>query len=393
MTTPALKKERRLPVGTLILVLLVVIGFGFAVARYAKGLGYISHMSDGRAWGLWIPFDLYCGVPLAAGGFTMAAIVYIFNNKKYLPLARPAILTAFIGYVLVIFALFVDLGQPWYIEKMIVNPNIHSPLYEVGWCVMLYTGVLALEISPAVFEKLKWNIPLKVIHWIEIPLIIAGIVISTGHQNSLGSMLLLMGNTLNHLWYTPLLPLLFFLSAVAVGPAMVIFEATISSKVFGHKLDLDMISGVGKILRIPLFIYLCFKVGDIIVAGEFGALFSEYPAAIYWWAEMIIGVVLPLILFSLPAVQKNRGWLFVSALLVILGLVLNRFNVTLMNLMMRPGYGTYFPAIGEIAVSVMLVSLGMLVIMLANKFLPIVKHDEGHGESHGEKPAEAPASS
>jgi Ni/Fe-hydrogenase subunit HybB-like protein len=371
-----------------------------AVTRYVKGLGYVSNMSDGRAWGLWIPFDLYCGVPLAAGGFTMAAIVYIFNNKKYLPLARPAILTAFIGYLMVVFALLVDLGQPWYIEKMIWNPNIHSPLYEVGWCVMLYNVVLFLEFLPAIFEKLKslhlakatWNIPLKVLHWIEIPLIIAGIVISTGHQNSLGSMLLLMGNTLNHLWYTPLLPLLFFLSAVAVGPAMVIFEATISSKVFGHELDLDMISGVGKIVRIPLFIYLCFKVGDIIVAGEFGALFSEYPAAAWWWAEMIIGVVLPLILFSLPAIQKSRGGLFFSAILVILGLILNRFNVTLMNLMMRPGYGTYFPSWMEIAVSAGLFSGGMIVIMLANKFLPVVKHDDGHEESHEEKPAEASAS-
>src|SRR5512136_3116675 len=274
MTTaaPEVKKERRLPIGTMILAFLAFAGWAVAWVRYFKGLGFVSNMSDGRAWGLWIPFDLYCGVALAAGGFTMAAIVYIFNNKKYLPLARPAILTAFIGYLLVVFALFVDLGQPWWIFRMIWNPNIHSPLYEVGWCVMLYNAVLALEFLPAIFEKLKslglprltWNIPLRTLHMIEIPLIIAGIVISTGHQNSLGSMMLLMGNDLNHLWYTPIMPLLFFLGAVAVGPAMVIFEATISSKVFGHKLDLDMIGGVGKILRIPLFIYLCFKVGDVI---------------------------------------------------------------------------------------------------------------------------------
>jgi Ni/Fe-hydrogenase subunit HybB-like protein len=215
---------------------------------------------------------------------------------------------------------------------------------------------------------------------IEIPLIIAGIVISTGHQNSLGSMLLMNSNDLNHLWYTPLLPLLFFLHAVCVGPAMVIFEATISSKVFGHKLDIGLFSGLGKILCIPLFIYLLFKVGDIIVAGEVGALFSEYPANAWWWAEMIIGVVLPLIMFLLPAVQKSRGLLFVSALFVVLGLILNRFNVTLMNLMMRPGYGTYFPTWMEIAVSVGLFSGGLIVIMLANKFLPVMKHDEGHGE-------------
>ena len=385
MTTPALKKERRLPVGTLFMAMLVVIFLATAVTRYAKGLGFVSNMSDGRGWGIWIGFDLYCGVALAAGGFTLATIVYIFNMEKYHPVVRPAILTAFIGYLLVVFALLVDLGQPWYIWKMIFNPNIHSPLYEVGWCVMLYNAVLALEFSPAIFEKLKWSIPLKFIRMIQIPLIIAGIVISTGHQNSLGSMMLLMGNTLNHLWYTPILPLLFFVSAVAVGPAMVIFESTISSRVFGHEIKLEILSGLGKLLRYPLALYLILKVGDLIVAGEIGALGSEYPANIYWFAEMIIGVVLPLILFSLPAIQKSRKGLFISALLVVLGLVFNRFNITLTQLMIRPGY-TYFPSFGEFAVSIGLVSGGMFVIMLANKFLPVVEH---HEEAHEDKPAEA----
>jgi Ni/Fe-hydrogenase subunit HybB-like protein len=387
MTTPALKKERRLPVGTLFMAMLVVIFLATAVTRYAKGLGFVSNMSDGRGWGIWIGFDLYCGVALAAGGFTLATIVYIFNMEKYHPVVRPAILTAFIGYLLVVFALLVDLGQPWYIWKMIFNPNIHSPLYEVGWCVMLYNAVLALEFSPAIFEKLKWSIPLKFIRMIQIPLIIAGIVISTGHQNSLGSMMLLMGNTLNHLWYTPILPLLFFVSAVAVGPAMVIFESTISSRVFGHEIKLEILSGLGKLLRYPLALYLILKVGDLIVAGEIGALGSEYPANIYWFAEMIIGVVLPLILFSLPAIQKSRKGLFISALLVVLGLVFNRFNITLTQLMIRPGY-TYFPSFGEFAVSIGLVSGGMFVIMLANKFLPVVEH---HEEAHEDKPAEASA--
>ena len=387
MTTPALKKERRLPVGTLFMAMLVVIFLATAVTRYAKGLGFVSNMSDGRGWGIWIGFDLYCGVALAAGGFTLATIVYIFNMEKYHPVVRPAILTAFIGYLLVVFALLVDLGQPWYIWKMIFNPNIHSPLYEVGWCVMLYNAVLALEFSPAIFEKLKWSIPLKFIRMIQIPLIIAGIVISTGHQNSLGSMMLLMGNTLNHLWYTPILPLLFFVSAVAVGPAMVIFESTISSGVFGHEIKLEILSGLGKLLRYPLALYLILKVGDLIVAGEIGALGSEYPANIYWFAEMIIGVVLPLILFSLPAIQKSRKGLFISALLVVLGLVFNRFNITLTQLMIRPGY-TYFPSFGEFAVSIGLVSGGMFVIMLANKFLPVVEH---HEEAHEDKPAEASA--
>ena len=392
MTTPAVKKERRLPVGTLFLALLVVIFLATAIVRYGMGLGFVSNMSDGRGWGLWISFDLYCGVALAAGGFTLACIVYIFNLEKYHPVVRPAILTAFLGYLLVVFALFVDLGQPWYIEKMIWNPNIHSPLYEVGWCVMLYNAVLALEFSPAIFEKLKWSIPLKFIRMIQLPLIIAGIVISTGHQNSLGSMALLFSNTLNHLWYTPLLPLLFFVSAVAVGPAMVIFESTLSGKAFHHPVKLEILTGLGKIIRYPLALYLVLKVGDIVFAGwstsrfgELKALGSEYPQNVIWIAEVLLGVVLPLILFSIPKVNQSRKGLFISALLVVLGLVFNRFNVSIMQLMIRPGY-SYFPSFGEFAVSIGLVSGGIIVFMLANKFLPVVEH---HEEAHEDKPSEA----
>ncbi|MCX5992202.1 MAG: Ni/Fe-hydrogenase cytochrome b subunit [Chloroflexi bacterium] len=395
MTTP--QKERRLPVGTLFLALLVVIFLATAVVRYAKGLGFISNMSDGRGWGIWIGFDLYCGVALAAGGFTLAAIVYIFHLEKYHPVVRPAILTAFLGYLLVVFALLVDLGQPWYIWKMIFNPNIHSPLYEVGWCVMLYTAVLALEISPAVFEKLNWSIPLKFIRMIQIPLIIAGIVISTGHQNSLGSMSLLFSNTLNHLWYTPILPLLFFVSAVAVGPAMVILESTLSGKAFGHQVKLEVLSGLGKIVSYILGVYLALKVGDIVFAGwphfnELKALGNEYPANVFWFAEVILGVILPMVLFSMPKVRQSRTGLFCSALLVIGGLVFNRFNITLIQLPPRPGY-TYFPSWQEFAVSIGLVSGGIIVFMLANRFLPIAEHHEESVEHKPDKAATTEAGS
>lgn len=387
MTTQ--QKERRLPVGTLFLALLVVIFLATAVVRYGMGLGAMTNMSDGRGWGLWISFDLYCGVALAAGGFTLAAIVYIFHMEKYHPVVRPAILTAFLGYLLVVFALLVDLGQPWYIWKMIFNPNIHSPLYEVGWCVMLYTAVLALEISPAVFEKLHWSIPLKFIRMIQIPLVIAGIVISTGHQNSLGSMMLIMGNTLNHLWYTPIMPLLFFVSAVAVGPAMVIFESTLSGKAFHHQIGLEVLSGLGKILRYPLALYLVLKVGDIVFAGwphfnELKALGTEYPQNLIWFAEVILGVVVPIILFSIPKIQQSRKGLFISSIFVIGGLVFNRFNSSLLQLAIRPGY-SYFPSFGEFAVSIGIVSGGILVFMLANRFLPIAEH---HEESAEHKPDE-----
>ncbi len=368
----------------MILTIVALVSVPVMIIRYLYGLGAISNLSDGRAWGLWISFDLYCGVALAAGGFTLAALVHIFNAEKYHPVVRPAILTAFLGYIVVILALLVDLGQPWYIWHIMINWNIHSPLFEVGWCVMLYTGVLALEMSPALFERLNWKVPLRVIGMIQIPLIIAGIVISTGHQNSLGSMLLLLPYTLDPLWYTPILPALFFVSAVAVGPAMVILESTLSGMAFGHAVSRDVLSGLGKLIPYILGIYLIMKIADLAVAGQLDMIVNSYPQNVYWLVEVIVGVVLPIILLSIPKVRQNRGGLFGTALLVIGGLILNRFNVSLLWQTIRPGY-TYFPHWMEFAVSAGVVAWAIIVFMLAIRLLPI---EQSH-EEVAEKPSHA----
>jgi len=381
-----MRQIRSLPVGTFILGVLVILGAITIAIRYLNGLGAVTNLSDGRPWGLWISFDLYCGVALAAGGFTLAGAVYIFNRQKYHPVVRPAILTAFLGYLLVIFALLVDLGQPWYIWHAIIYWNIHSPLFEVALCVMLYTVVLALEFSPAVFERLgesnlpivrrfSWHIPLRIIRAIQIPLVIAGIVLSTLHQSSLGSMLLMMPETLNALWYTPVLPLLFLTSAIAVGPAMVIFESTLSTRVFGHKLSLDILSGLSKAIVYILSLYLLLKLVDLLVAGELGLIFSAYPQNLLWWGEITVGVILPIILFSMPSVRQSRSKIFWCSVLVIIGLVLNRFNVSMLALAMRPGF-TYFPHWMEFAISIGLVADALLVIWLAHRFLRIAPSEE-----------------
>jgi len=380
-----IEPKAKFPWGTLILSALAFLCAGVLVQRYVFGLGAMTNMSDGRGWGIWISFDLYCGVALAAGGFTLAAIVHIFNMEKYHPVVRPAILTAFIGYLLVVLALLVDLGQPWYIWRMIFNPNIHSPLYEVGWCVMLYTAVLALELSPAVFERLGWRIPLKIIGFIQIPLIIAGIVISTGHQNSLGSMLLIMTHTIDPLWYTPIIPALFFVSAVAVGPAMVIFEGTLSGAAFGHKISRDIFTGLGRIVSGVLVVYLIMRLADLAVAGQLGMLFTRYPQNIYWWIEIGLGVVLPIILFNIPKVQQSGKGMFIAAVLyIVLGLGLNRFIMSSIWLVIRPGY-TYFPSWQEIAVSIGLVAWAMIAFQIAVRLLPITgQHGHGEGEAKSE---------
>ncbi len=372
-----MEKKRKFPIGLSILSLLVITGLIPAILRYLFGFGAMTHLSDGRGWGFWISFDLYCGVALAAGGFTLAAIVYIFKIEKYHSVARPAILTAFLGYLLVILALMVDLGQPWFIWHIFTTPNIHSPLFEVGICVVSYTVVLALEFSPALWEALKWNVPLKIIRSIQIPLVIAGICLSTLHQSSLGSMLLVNATSINQLWYTPILPILFYCSAIAVGPAMVMFEGTLTGKALGHKQNHEVMEGLGKMLPWILGIYLVLKIGDLILRKDIGLIFTEYPQNLLWWGEIIIFAVLPIILLSNKNFRKSDGKLFFGACLVVFGLIFNRFNVSLLNMQIRPGY-TYFPHWMEIALSVGLFADAFLVIWLAYKLLPMMQHEPEH---------------
>ena len=376
-----MERKDKFPTGILILSVLVIISLVLLFIRFMYGLGAATNLSDGRPWGFWIVFDDMCGVALAAGGFTLAGIVHIFGREKYRSLYRPAILTALLGYVLVVLSLVVDLGHPWYMWHFFIYWNVDSPMFEVAVCAVLYTIVLALLFSPAVFERLdslnfpvirsiKWSIILKIVRRIEVPLIIAGIIVSTLHQSALGSVFLLMPGSLHPLWYTPILPALFLISAIAVGPAMAIFETVISNRIFGHQLAQDVMSGLVRYIPYILGLYLCLKVLDLIIAQELSLVFSAGHYSLLWWGEILIGVILPIILFSIPAVRNNRMAVFWSSFLVIAGIIFNRFNVGIFGLAMRPGY-TYTPHWMEIAISIGLVADAMLVIWLAYRYLPV----------------------
>jgi Ni/Fe-hydrogenase subunit HybB-like protein len=369
--------------GTIILFALVTMGLVTAIIRFDRGLGAITNLQDGRAWGLWISFDLYCGVALAAGGFVMAGAVYIFGLKKYYPVVRSAILTAFLGYLMVIIALLVDLGQPWRIWHMIIYWNPHSPLFEVGWCVLLYTTVLALEFSPAVFERFNMTVPLNWIRTIQIPLIITGIILSTLHQSSLGSVLLMMPGKIHPLWFSPVLPILFFLSAVTAGVAMTMLEVSFGSRVSGHRADLEILGGLGKAMVFLLALFLAARLGDLLAAGKLKLIFISGRYSLMFLLETGIGVILPLILFALPAVRRSRKGLLWSSLPVILGLILHRLNVSLIALMPRTGT-FYFPHPLEFVISISIVAAGILAYLMASRYLPVISQ-KGETEAAGIK--------
>ena len=253
---------------TTIVVLIFIAGAYATFLRFTRGLGATTNLSDPFPWGIWIGFDVLCGVMMAAGGFTLTAAVYIFNLERFRPIIRPTVLTAFLGYSLVVVALMFDLGRPYRIWHPLIMWNPHSVMFEVGWCVTLYTTVLALEFAPIVFERLRMEKALRIQHAIVIPLVIAGVLLSTLHQSSLGSLYLIVPEKLHPLWYTPLLPVFFFLSAICVGLAMTIFESRMTSKAFSKELELPLLISLGRVLLVGLLVYAVLRIEDFITAAS-----------------------------------------------------------------------------------------------------------------------------
>lgn len=358
---------------------ILLMGIISTVIRFTQGLGPSTNLSDQFPWGLWIGFDILCGVGLAAGGFVVAASVYLFNLERYRPILRPAILTAFLGYLLVIFALLYDLGRPWNVWHPIIMWNPRSVMFEVGWCVMLYTTVLALEFSPIVFERFKLHRLRKVLHVITIPLVIVGVMLSSLHQSSLGSLFLIVPEKVYPLWYSSNLPYLFFLSAVAVGPAMVIIESFLSFRAFKREIEVPILSQLAKVTGVAMAVYLVLKIQDVMAYHLTPYLFTLNFEALMYWAEILMGVVVPIILIAQPRVRASKRGLFSSALFVVLGFILNRLNISMTSIERYSGT-SYFPSWMEISVTLMVVAIGFAAFRLAVKYLPIFSHN-GHAKA------------
>lgn len=352
-----------------------LLGGGYtAVLRFTRGLGGSTNLSDTFPWGLWVGFDILCGVGLAAGGFTVSALVYILRLEKYRPLARPAVLTAFIGYLLVVGGLMFDLGHPWRIWHPMVMWNPHSVMFEIAWCVTTYTTVLAAEVSAMIFEKLRMRRSTKVVHALTFPLTVAAVLLSMLHQSSLGSLFLIVPGRLHELWYTPLLPLLFFISAMGVGLAMTIMEGTLSSRAFHRPVELDLLAPVGRLAAIVMGFYLLLRWADMFRSGAFTHLWPVDRAAAFFLLETAL-VVVPVILFATERVARNARWLYHTAQVAVLGFIVGRLNVAVTGFEVVSGK-TYVPLWTEIAVTGMLVTIGVIGFYLAARYLPVFEQDE-----------------
>jgi Ni/Fe-hydrogenase subunit HybB-like protein len=354
---------------------LIVAGFYATILRFARGLGASTNLNDQFPWGIWIGFDVLCGVMLAAGGFTLTAAVHIFNIKRLHPIVRPTILTAFLGYVLVCVALMFDLGRPYRIWHPLVMRNPHSVMFEVAYCVMLYTSVLALEFSPIVLERFNLQKPLKIIRGVLIPLVMCGVILSTLHQSSLGTLYLIMPEKLHPFWYSPLLPFFFFLSAIAVGLAMTIFESSLSSKYFGRQLELPILQELGRVLMVVLSVIGILRFEDLLHRGVLPLMLRPGYEMYLFWLEVILSLLAPLILLSQKKVRQSAGGLYLCSVLVVLGFITNRLNVSITGMETSAGMH-YVPRWTEISVTAAIIAAGFALFGLAVKYLPIFPAEE-----------------
>ena len=377
--------------GVIFLSVLAANGLVFLLGRFLFGLGAITNLDNQHPWGIWIGIDVAAGVALAAGGFTTAALGHIMHKEEYHVIVRPALLTAMLGYTLVAVSVMIDLGRYYYIWHPLIMWNGTSVLFEVGMCVMIYLFVLYIEFLPIVTERFigRVNLPgvlkrfnnaidkfLRVLdkglNKTMFVFIIAGVVLSCLHQSSLGTLMIIAGPKMHPLWQTPILPLLFLMSAVSVGFPMVIMESIATSKSFGLKPETHILSNLGSMVAPLLGIYLSFKIGDMVIRQTFVYLTEFNTASVMFVIEVVVGIVIPLRMFLSREISKSPTGLFIASILVIFGVLLNRINNFIVAYTPPYQFNTYFPSIGEISVTVGFVALEILFFRVLVMIFPIV---------------------
>ena len=392
---PVAIKKKFFTTGVIVLCIIALNGLVFLAVRFLFGIGSITNLNDQYPWGIWIGIDVAAGVALAAGGFTSAALGHIMHREHFHSIVRPALLTAMLGYTFVAIGVFVDIGRWYYIWHPLVMWNGNSALFEVGICVMMYVTVLYIEFLPVVTERFIGKVNLKgYLSFFNKPLekllrildkglnktififIILGVVLSTLHQSSLGTLMVIAGSKMHPLWQTPVLPLLFLLSAISVGFPMVIFESITASKSLGLKKEMEVLSPLGYTVAPLLGIYLAFKIGDMFIRETFVYLTELNTASIMFTIEVVVGIIIPLRMFLSKKVLKTPSLLFTASALVIFGVLLNRINNFVVAYTPPYSFGSYFPSIGEISVTVGFVALLVLLYRIIVLNFPVISQPD-----------------
>ena len=375
---------------------ILLLGGLVTLLRFTIGIGGVTNLDDANPWGIWIAFDLLCGVALAAGGYTTSAACYLFGLKRYHGAVRPAILTAFLGYAFVVVALHYDVGQPWrLVYPIFLSQGTTSVLFEVGLCVFIYLCVLFVEWTPAAFEWL--SVHCQVFNWrrirnfvvkLTIPLTILGVILSTMHQSSLGALFLTSPGKLHPLWYSSFLPVFFFVSSMFAGLSMVIFEGGLAHAGLHRKMDQAHVDSAHEVAlgfsRAAAFImagYFVMRIFDLAMSDNWAYLATGY--GLLYMVELLGFVVFPAFLFAMASREKKIWLIRLAAVVTILGIVLNRFIVCLVAFNWQlPSDERYFPSIMEIIISVFIVTCIVTAYRVICHFLPILHEHPDYKDAH-----------
>ncbi|NPV73241.1 MAG: Ni/Fe-hydrogenase cytochrome b subunit [Pelotomaculum sp.] len=370
-----------------LLIIFVLIAVGAAIYRFIYGLGSITNLNDRWPWGLWIGFDLLCGIALAGGGFSTALIVHVLHREKYLPIARAALLTSMLGYIIALASLFLDIGRWFNFWRPFFFWGYHSVLFEVFWCIALYTTVQVLEFGDIFFEKVHCPPLKKVLHFFMPFLLIIGIVLPTLHQSSLGSLYVVAVDKLNPLWWSMIIPFFFVWSAFFLGPAMVTIEGTLAARAYGRKPELPVFESLTKVTLWMMIVYLIVKVIDLSYRGVLSSAFNGSFESNMFLIEMIVFVILPIIMYAIPGIRKKLWGVLTASILVVAGVIFNRMNVVFTGMAKSVG-GHYFPTVWEFLITIGMWSALVLLYCFIVENFPILPKEEhvSHGSGFASKP-------
>jgi Ni/Fe-hydrogenase subunit HybB-like protein len=346
------------------------------MVRFLFGLGAVTGLNDGYPWGIWVVVDVVIGSAFACGGFSVAMLVYIFNKGEYHPLVRPALLASLFGYTLAAAGVIFDLGRWWNVWNMFwpgsINPN--SVMFEVAVCITLYVIVMWIEFSPTFLEQMGKDEARRKVGRVMFFVIALGTVLPMMHQSSLGTLLVVMGVQIHPLWQTPVLPLLYLLTAITMGYAVVLFESCLTSSAYRRKLETHMLTPLAKVMLGFLAVYLVVRVGDLVVRGSLGKAFVPSVEALMFWLEMACFIA-PLILIGAENNRRNPAKLFLAGVLLMLGGALLRLNGFLIGYETGDGF-SYFPTLAEVLVTAGMFAVEVLGYIIITRRFPVLPRED-----------------
>lgn len=366
----------------LVLAALAAIGFFFLAQRFIYGMGAVSNLNGGHAWGIWVVYDVVVGTAFACGGYALAITVYVLNKGKYHPLIRPALLASLLGYALGGFGAFFDMGRWWQFYNILLpwNWNFNSVMLEVGLCVMTYILILCIEFAPTVLERFGSQFGadklLALLNKLLFVFIAIGVLLPTMHQSSLGSLLIAMGHKVNPLWQSlHMQPLLALLSALCMGFSIVVFEGSFATAGLKRPSETPLLKGLGMAIVGLLVAFLAVRFITLLVQGKLGLIFALDFASFMFLLETALFIT-PIVILTSPRRRENGGQLLIAAVSMLLAGALYRFDAFLITFDPGPGY-SYFPSVPEIMVTVGIVAFEIMAYLVLVKVLPVM-HDAGH---------------